>query len=302
MIRPFPKIWQVGDKRAENIFASEVEITEKIDGSQFNFGKIYGKLYARSKGREQPMDYPDKMFRDAVNFVQLAEDRLPSGVTFHCEYLNKPKHNTLCYNRVPRNFLICFGASLMDGSFVPDYEYMASSIGLESVPVLYLGEVKDPAAIKELLETESVLGGTKIEGIVIKNYNQSLMLGELYIPLVAAKYVSEAFKERHGSWKQEHSTKGRMESYIESFRHEGRWKKAVQHLREDGKLEGSPRDIGALIKGIHHDIEEEEKEAIMLQLWKEFGPVILRKSIAGFPEWYKQQLMDGMFNGEGQVQ
>lgn len=42
MIKAFPKIFALGTQYTEGIFDSEVEITEKIDGSQFNFGKIEG--------------------------------------------------------------------------------------------------------------------------------------------------------------------------------------------------------------------------------------------------------------------
>ena len=33
----------------------------------------------------------------------------------------------------------------------------------------------------------------------------------------------------------------------EGLRTEARWRKAVQHLREEGRLERSPKDIGALL-------------------------------------------------------
>ena len=50
MIPPFPKIFTIGTRYVQNIFDDEVEITEKIDGSQFCFGKINSTVYVRSKG------------------------------------------------------------------------------------------------------------------------------------------------------------------------------------------------------------------------------------------------------------
>jgi hypothetical protein len=47
---PFPKIFALGTMYIRDIFEGAVEITEKIDGSQFVFGMIDGKLQLRSKG------------------------------------------------------------------------------------------------------------------------------------------------------------------------------------------------------------------------------------------------------------
>ena len=42
----------MGDKQISDLFDGEVEITEKLDGSQFGFGRVDGELVIRSKGRE----------------------------------------------------------------------------------------------------------------------------------------------------------------------------------------------------------------------------------------------------------
>lgn len=126
----------------------------------------------------------------------------------------------------------------------------------------------------------------------VVNFNQ-------VFPLMAGKFVSEAFKEVHrAGWKKEHTGKGRWETFVDGYRTEARWHKAIQHLREGGKLDGSPKDIGPLIKEIQKDVAEEERQTIMEFLWKEFGQEVLRKAIAGFPEWYKEQLLAGSFGHE----
>ena len=48
-IKSFPKIFELGTDYISLIADNEVEITEKIDGSQFVFGKIDGNLMTRSK-------------------------------------------------------------------------------------------------------------------------------------------------------------------------------------------------------------------------------------------------------------
>ena len=108
----------------------------------------------------------------------------------------------------------------------------------------------------------------------------------------AGKYVSERFRERHATdWKKSHTPQGRWEAFKESFRSEARWEKAVQHLAERGELENDLRDIGKLIKKTKSDIKTEEIDTIKNFLWREFGDEVLRKSIAGLPEWYKRKLL-----------
>ena len=76
---------------------------------------------------------------------------------------------------------------------------------------------------------------------------------------------------------------------------EARWQKAVQHLRDDGELENSPRDIGRLIKEIPNDIKKECEEEIKEKLFKWAWPKMARATHRGFPEWYKEQLLKSQF-------
>ena len=84
--------------------------------------------------------------------------------------------------------------------------------------------------------------------------------------------------------------------FKENYRTEARWAKAAQHLKEAGKLEGTPRDIGKLIVEVKRDIEEEEMEAIKDFLFKQFGEELLRRSTVGLPEYYKNKLLDDSFD------
>lgn len=296
MIKSFPKIFQIGQRYIVDIFDGEVEITEKIDGSQFNFGKINGELFCRSKGCEQIIDAPDKMFKIATEYVLSVKDKIKDNTIYHCEYLNKPKHNVLCYNRVPKNNLIMFGVSTSSEEFIRNYKECADGLDLETVPIIFKGTIKNVEELLEMLNNKSILGEVDIEGIVVKNYNKDLIVGDRPIPIMCGKYVSEKFKEVHQSKRKgEHTSKGKWEIIKESFRTEARWSKAVAHLRDDGKLEQSPRDIGNLMKEVKRDIIDEEKENIKNHLWKEFGEEVLRSSIRGLPEWYKQELVKNNF-------
>ena len=292
MISAFPKIFAIGTDYISDIFKEEVEITEKIDGSQFIFGRVNGEIFFRSKGATLFIDNPEKMFAEAIDYVVGISDIIRDNTVFYCEYLKKPKHNTLKYDRIPRNHLALFGVSDSNKNFFEEIDFYATYHSIDRAPILYRGKVDGIEMFEELLNTESYLGGTKIEGVVVKNYHRPFLLGGQPIPLMAGKYVSEAFKEIHQKrWKGENTGKGRFEIFKTQFRSEARWEKAIQHLRDIGALENSPRDIGKLIKEIKEDISDEERDAILKFLWKEFSPEILRCATRGFPEWYKERLL-----------
>jgi hypothetical protein len=297
IIKSFPKIFALGTNYVSEITDGEVEITEKVDGSQFVFGKIDGNLMTRSKGT---MIFPgenNNMFNLAVDYVNSIYDRIPDNTIFYCEYLQKPHHNSLTYERVPKNNLILFGVCDNSEKFVSEYEELvkySELLKIEVVPVLYKGkiELKNIEFFDELLKRKSVLGLSEIEGFVVKNYNQPFLLGGQPIPIMSGKYVSENFKEVHrNTWKVENESKSRWGLFIEGYRTEARWEKSVQHLKEKNELKFEPSDIGMLINEVKLDIEVEEKEIIKEFLWKEFGGELLRKSVAGLPEWYKKYLI-----------
>lgn len=297
MITSFTKIFAIGTDYIRDIFNEEVEITEKIDGSQFDFGKIDGKLHMRSKGAQLYVEHPEKMFSEGMSYIESIQDRLPEGKVFFCEYLKKPKHNTLKYDRIPKNHIMLF--SVMDfkkQSFEDTFPYI-DTLDIEHVPVLFRGKINSVSDLTGVLETKSVLGGCNIEGVVVKNYHRQFLLGGQPMPLMAGKFVSEAFKEVHRErWGAEEKGKSRMEVFFESFRTPARWEKAVQHLQEKGELLNEPKDIGKLFKEVHTDIEAEEKEAVKEFLWREFSGELKRRAAGGMAEWYKERLLSRAFN------
>lgn len=145
------------------------------------------------------------------------------------------------------------------------------------------------------METESALGGQKIEGVVIKPSAYNLFGVDKKV--LMGKFVSETFKEKHTKeWKKQNpSSADVLEQISAEYRAEGRWRKAIQHLREAGSIDGSPRDIGLILKEIPVDIEKECSEEIKDRLWRWAWPHIKRKAVYGFPAWYKDQLMQNQF-------
>jgi len=299
-IKAFPKIFHIGDSMIQNLFKGKVEITEKIDGSQFAFGITKdGEIVMRSHGQELTNTNVPKMFKGAeeqVNrigsFLQEIGNR---DIYFYCEYLDKPHHNTLTYSRVPLNNLYLFGI-FMNGEWVSDYGILyewADKIEIERPHIFSDCEIKDLKDLEEYLEMDSILGNTKVEGIVVKNYNEPSLRGSFFIPLSMGKYVNEKFKEKNSkNWKMQ-TGKGKLELFIESFKTEARWLKAIQHLKENDELQFTPKDIGKLIKEIQIDIETEDKEYIETMLYKIFIADICKRAKRGFPEFYKEKLLKG---------
>jgi len=296
----FPKILHIGDKQILDLFEGEVEITEKLDGSQFSFGKIDGEVVTRSKGRE--FTEPDKLFAPVWEYVHSIADRLPEGLFFYGETLGTPRHSTLAYDRTPKNFFAMFGVYVAETREFLNYDSIvewSEKLDVDPVPLLFRGETSQDKILEMVEDTLSYLGGQNIEGVVVKAYKPWMFLGQIPLSVMSGKYVTEEFKEVHTKdWSKLNTGKGKFEVLKENYRSEARWRKAIHHLRDRGELTGTPKDIGALIKETRVDIETEEKENIKDVLWAIYKEDILKYSIFGLPQFYKEQLVKGEINGD----
>jgi hypothetical protein len=297
-IHSYASVYALGHKAISDLFSGPVLLEEKVDGSQFSMSRSpEGILECRSKGAQLFVDAPEKMFTKAINTAMSLP--LHEGWVYRCEYLEKPKHNTLVYSRVPKQHLIVFDICTGLEEYL-SYEHMVDEcdrIGLECVPCLYQGVVTDFDMFKTFLDRESILGGVKIEGVVVKNYKVFTQEKKIAI----GKYVSEAFRETNSkNWKDSNpSGKDFVQLLIEKYKTEARWNKAIQHLRDAGKLEGSPRDIGLLIREVPEDILKEHEAEIRDALFKHFWDTIRRGVTAGLAEFYKEQLAKTAFPAGG---
>ena len=286
----YPKVYALGHRAISDLLLDDVVVEEKVDGSQFSAGRFNGELRMRSKGKKFTEETAEEMFHKAVKTAKQLD--LTDGWTYRFEYLQKPKHNALAYDRIPRKHLILFDINTGHEEYMPHTEKLqeAQRLGLEVVPCIYKGTEFDLKALDHLLSSISVLGGQKIEGVVIKNYHR---FGPDKKALMG-KYVSEWFKEvNQKNWKQKNPmNKDILQKIIEAHKTEARWDKAVQHLKEQGQLQDDPKDIGDLIKEVHADIEEECKEDIKESLYKWAWPHIRRGVTSRLPEWYKKKLAE----------
>lgn len=287
----YSKPLALGHKWLQNLFDTPVVMQEKVDGSQFSFKKLSdGTLEFHSRSTTVNPDAPGMFFRACQGILEI-QDSLVPGWTYRGECLDKPKHNTLAYDRVPKHHVIIFDVDRGVCDYLDPEELYQHCVAcdLESVP--FLGWANHAPTLDEmetLLDQESILGGVKIEGVVFKNYNQISADSKV----VMGKYVSSDFKEHHNKeWKKDHPNQGDILSQIiADFGSEARWQKTVQHLAEQDLLTNSPQDIGILLRELNNDILAELEEPIKSVLFKYFWKDISRGLSRGFPEWYKQQL------------
>jgi hypothetical protein len=293
MLRSYSTIFNVGHRAVQPLLNELCLVEEKVDGSQFSFGRINGEVVMRSKGAVVHAG-GGGMFEDASH-IESDINSMPDGLIFRCEYLQKPRHNVIAYNRVPDKFLIVFDVEDGNEGFLdyPAKREAAAAIGLEVVPRLYEGLVT-LEILQGLLDRESVLGGAKIEGVVVKPLQYNLYGVDKKV--LMGKYVSEAFKEKHQrEWKAENKPQV-VDLLVAELRTEARWLKAIQHLAEMEMLDNSPRDIGPLIKEVLKDIEREEIDYVKEKLFQRFWPDIKRQLTWGLPEWYKERLLKEAFD------
>lgn len=300
----YGKIYALGHRYTRDLVGRVVRVEEKVDGSQFSFGVREGQLLMRSKRVTLYPEGAPKQFAKAIEtVVKLFEaGLLMEGWTYRGEAFSGPRHNALTYGRMPIGGIVLYDVDreLQDYMSYDELAEEAKRLQLEVVPLLYYGPC-ERKALEALLETQTMLvdeegNGPKVEGIVVKPSDDAPVFGIDGLP-IRAKIVSEAFKERLDKLKFGKPKKGDVILEIaESVAPEARWLKAIQRLRDEGRLDESPKDIGPLMKAIQDDVVEEEEDWIKDRLWKEYKGHICRATIRGFADWYKQRLMDALWD------
>lgn len=292
-IKSFPKIWALGSKYAQGIFDTDVEITEKLDGSQFAFSYYGDELVVRSKGAVIDKDDPQKLFKPAVDHVKSIQEYLNIDYAYYGEAVCSNRHNTLSYDRTPKNYIALFAIYDMENHRWLNYCEMqdeADSLLIDCVPLLHSGKA-DGELCRGLIGKESYLGGAVAEGVVVKAFKDVEVAGVVY-PIHSAKFVTEEFKEKHSHNKEFKSGKSNAQEFFEQFNTEARFQKAIQKLKESGEFQGEPKEIGKLMKILNEDLEEECKEDVKDALWQMFRKEFMKAATKGFPEWYKRQLLN----------
>lgn len=308
----YPSIFTLGHSAVADLLDGPVCVEEKVDGSQFSFG-VFEEVIpgadelgyqlvvkVRSKGAVLHPDAPEPMFAEAVATVKRLAPMLTPGWTYRGEYLKKPRHNGLAYDRIPAQHIILFDINTGHELYLSqeDKRAEAARLGLETVPLLHVGVVPDIAAFRAFLDQTSILGGQLIEGVVVKPLGYDKFGKDKKVLL--GKFVSEAFKEVQAkAWKLDNPGRADiLDGLIATYTSQARWQKALQHLRERGQIEDSPRDIGKLMVEVPTDIEKECRDEIADALFRWAWPQVRRAVVRGMPDWYKNELLKRQFGDE----
>jgi hypothetical protein len=298
----YPKVRTVGHRDIADLLIGPVVVQEKVDGSNFSFGKDPdGNLFAWSRTQELDLAKPDGMFAPAVEHVKAIESRIGPGTIIRCEYLQRPKHNVLAYDRIPKNHLVLFQIDffehVLDGQesiynhgLLTEY---AEIYDIEAVPQIFAGDIHKECLgnwkgmVDNWLIQESFLGGQKIEGVVFKNFGQTDERSGA--PYLVGKIVREEFKEVH-----RHQVKLEKPDPVSSIGARlggpARWQKAYQHLAETGQLVHGMEDVPKLLRRVQVDVEMEEEDTIKEALYKLYRKQVIGNSSRGMAEWYKSRL------------
>ncbi len=318
----YSSIFAMGHKAIRDLLTVDVNVEEKVDGSQFSFGLVESNtddagnivdaeysqltpgysLKIRSKGCVMHIDAPEKMFSLGAETVRnlASAGTLTPGWTYRGEFLGKPHHNALTYDRVPKGNIIIFDINTGNQEYLSyeDKKREADRLGLEVVPLLFSGRIENVEKFRAFLGTISILGGQNIEGVVVKPREYNLY--GLDKKVLMGKFVSEAFKEVHRkAWGESNPTsKDIITQIVSQYATPARWQKAVQHLREAGQLVDDVKDIGLIIREVPGDVlkecEDEIKEIMFKWAWQH----VRRGLTAGLPAWYKEKLLARSFETE----
>jgi hypothetical protein len=305
-MKKYPKVRTAGHRDISDLLVGPVVVQEKIDGSNFSFGKdLEGKPFAWSRTQELSLEHPDGMFAPGVEHVKKIASRIGCGMIIRCEYLNKPKHNVLAYGRVPKNHLVIFqidffegclegggGESIYNHGLLKDY---AELYEIDVVPQFFAGDINTEGVapfgelVKVWHDQESFLGGPKVEGVVIKNFTQTDHRSGA--PYLVGKVVREEFKEVH-----KHQVKLDKPDPVSIIGARcggpARWQKAVQALAERGELVNGMEDMPKLMRYVQLDVATEEEDDIKEALWKLYRKQVIGCSTRGLAEWYKSKLQE----------
>ena len=82
----YPKVYALGHGAIKTLLEGQILIQEKVDGSQFSFGKTEeGALLVRSRGRVFDIEAPDSLFYLAAEQVKRVAEKLVPGWTYRGE-------------------------------------------------------------------------------------------------------------------------------------------------------------------------------------------------------------------------
>lgn len=289
-------------------------VQEKIDGSQLTV--IANTDYTFIDSKSQPLlfynkgglvSYTNKIFLPAMGMLSdlarsaEAKHAFNPDLAYHGEAVCTRRHNVIKYDRTPRFYFIMYDITKADGTYLSPAEMRSEAvrIGLETVPMLTPvnmdPKVSPYQTCQELINgivagtIKSSLGGVP-EGVVLKHH--AFLSDKGKTVATKLKYVTPAFREAHEiKNKREQATPdSAVQNVGAAYSLPARYHKAVQHMRDAGKLKYGEIDLVKLKEELDDDLERECNHEVMAYLWAELAPHVKRASRTSFDEWYKGYL------------
>lgn len=271
----YPKIKRIGEPETKGVLDGKVSIQEKIDGGNFRFAVINGKLIFGSRTRRLTSDHGEdtnvaKGFKRCIDYVrEKVTDKIEQypNMIFFGE--NCVKH-TINYDWEKMPPFLGFDIYSFDENRFMNDTYVKNvyhELGLETVPYLESHEDLSIDLINDDLVPISKYAlhsakDKKAEGIVIKNYEKQIF----------AKYVRDAFKEKNavtfGSSPKYNKVDDTNDAdFVFRYCTNARIEKIIFKLINDDN-ELSMKLMGDLIRQTYLDIIEEEWQEILTSNWK----------------------------------
>ena len=291
-MKQYPKIFKEYNIEIANM-GGNVIVQEKIDGSQYKV-----RIDQNQKvtiGSKNVDDIKCGMIKEAIEKSNLRGNGF--DLTIYGEFLSKPKHNVLHYERVPKNNFIVF--DIYDHYYncylkqsVIKHVLNSYNLDFEVVPTYYEGSHADIKP-EDYMSKKSILGKSEIEGIVIKSYEQlhdDKRFPALKGMFMMKKIVSDNFREV----KQRPKNKQMDSIYdvFDEYRTTGRWNKIIQQGKEQGLLKNYMGDMPILIGLLVKDVGTEDKETIKEKLWEHAVKKMSKKLSEGLPQYYEKYLSE----------
>lgn len=302
-IPKLPKVQRVD--RVPGLFDGDVVVMEKVDGSQFRIKLTPDGWDCGSKSVNGKDNIDKSMFDIAIKEAERIWNIYTStewvdkygAMYLYCEYLRHMKHNTLEYSRVPENHLYLFNVMVdCPGGFKPlDPRYtgtlrdIARVFEIDPPNILHTGKASVDL-LDRLLETESYLGGCKVEGVVVYNYSRTYTNIPQWIgfPLMG-KYVRPEFTELNNeNWSK--IKKPVVERVIEKYITPQRFEKVIAHLKEQGLIEGHMRDMKYIYDEFFADLYNEEECTLMFEIYNAVMSQVEHRAKKILTKWYTDRL------------
>lgn len=320
----YPSVAHLG-ARANELFAHSIQwwIEEKIDGSQLSFSlrpqTEPPELRFTNHGKELlAAVYSNNVFGPAsarLSAHALSGDGggFHAAFVYHGEAVCKRKHSTLEYQRTPRFFFVCYDIydSLMETYLsYPDKLVECRRLGLECVQLLREPNA-DPTALAydtaaafveriDRGELTSMLGGCRLEGVVIKHNN--LVTIKTYqgversrtTAATRLKLVTKPFKESHASGGTPKmvdvaDANAAVADIGRLFATEARFTKGLLRMRDadSGINDGYPRQtLEVLERDLDRDLAKEYEDEVKTYLWHALGGLVKKAAREGLADFW----------------